>query len=80
MAKNGTYNGGGSVFTVHLTGHGCKARRSKLGGLQIAAKRFAENPPAMFPLYPADAKIVSISPGKKKRRKFPSLKGRRILE
>lgn len=72
MAKKVHYYGGSSTMTVYLTVDGCKA--SKLGGLQIAEKAFADNPPPMFPLYPPNAaKLRLKTPQPAKNRKYRPL-------
>lgn len=80
MARKGTYNGGGTVVTVYPSSAGTKAKRSKLGALQIAAREFAANPPPMFPLFPPDADANRLKPPTKKRKKPRVPKGARILK
>lgn len=79
MAKKVHYYGASTIIKANPEGGG-KVRRTKLGGLQIAAANWASNPPETFPLYPQMPHEERLKSPLKKRKKIRVPKSARILE
>jgi hypothetical protein len=79
MVKKVHYYGASTIIKANPEGGG-KVRRTKLGGLQIAAANWASNPPPTFPLYPPNADELRLRTPTRKRKKNRVPKGARVLE